>query len=411
MLVSWLDTDDLAKLEKQFEKRLNKGGVKNILSSTIHLIEKGNKAVENGVRLATYKTLLDEGYTGAEAARIARDLTLDFNQRGRLAPIYDTFYLFSQANLLGIQRVRRLLTSKNGRKVFLALATAAFLDNLYNRTFYPEQFSKINPNERDRYWIMILPNGHRITVPAAYELNVTNAIGNVAADMIYDKLPFKKAFSRIVSAFADSFNPLGSSPNVVQLITPTFAKPIVQIAQNENWLGYPIRKEQNPFTPDKPNKDLGLKNVNPMLKGFTEFAYKYGIDMNPSVIEHLISSYSGGVGAFIKKVVTNGYNIIEGKKTPSKEIPFVSSFYRETPPERDLAKVYLIWRTSGKIKYSPKEQKQFFNMLNKLYKQGLIKHSNYLRLRTQFRKAQRALGGVVTPINDRLKEIDKYFIF
>ncbi len=389
--VSWLDTGDVHKLERDFEKALNQGHTKRALMKLVELIDKSNQAIEMGIRTATYKVLLDEGYSKIEAVRAARDLTLDFNQKGRFAPWYDTFWLFTNARFLGIQRMMKLFKSKGGKKVLGAIVLGSAMGNIINRLVNPDEYAQESTYERDHYWRIPMPlvKDHKITIPIGYGVNLPFVIGNVLTDIAFDGLKPKVAMQRLIGGLADTFNPFPTGSNLVQIFTPTFARPIVDVAMNRNWLNYPIAQPQSPYEPEKPEHERKMKNVNKILDGFTEFLAKERIaDINPSVIEYLFSGYTGGAGVTAKQVVSTALDILKGKIPPVRDIPILSKVVKKERPENKLAKIYVVWRESEKTLYSAKERTQFYKMLNETQKEGILKNTTARRMLTQFNKAQ-----------------------
>jgi hypothetical protein len=165
-------------------------------------------------------------------------------------------------------------------------------------------------------------------------------------------LNFLNALSPIdVSGFVDSNRDFSLSP-----LVPTAASPIVEAyVTNENFMGYPISKE--PFTQQLEDvladSKLHKKNVNPAIKFITDSLFELGggetdrktyrdpktgeqkrvpylMDINPSKIEHLIKSYTGGTGAFVADLGTTLINATKNEYDID-DMPYVNSFIRNYP--------------------------------------------------------------------------------
>lgn len=151
-------------------------------------------------------------------------------------------------------------------------------------------------------------------------------------------------------------------------IVPTIGVPLYDVWMNEDFAGRPITRE--PYTKVQAEQlaDAGLymKNVNGVAKWMTDRVYEMGggdtelyrtsniddghyihlsdlTDYNPSNIEHLIESYTGGRGKFFNQlqkttfgITESAYKAIKGEDEPmadfdSNDIPILSRLNRRTP--------------------------------------------------------------------------------
>ena len=65
------------------------------------LLENTNIVAENAMRVATYKTLRQKGFTPARAAQAARNVTVNFAKTGEYGRILNSMYLFYNASIQG----------------------------------------------------------------------------------------------------------------------------------------------------------------------------------------------------------------------------------------------------------------------------------------------------------------------
>ena len=73
---------------------------KNI-NSLLNVLDNVNTAVENGVRVATFKALRERGMTATQAAQAARNVTVNFAKGGENKVAMNSLYLFYNASLQG----------------------------------------------------------------------------------------------------------------------------------------------------------------------------------------------------------------------------------------------------------------------------------------------------------------------
>lgn len=89
-----------------------------------------NDIFENGTRLAVYAAVRDAGVDPQQAASIAKNITLNFEKKGRATGQINSFYLFANAGIQGVARGQKLVFSKNGRKILGVIMVTSFLNQL-----------------------------------------------------------------------------------------------------------------------------------------------------------------------------------------------------------------------------------------------------------------------------------------
>lgn len=89
---------ELEKVMKRKQSSLNPKSLFRYLGKWVNDI---NSVVEQAVRLSTYKNLREAGLTKQQAAKIARELTVNFNQKGEWGSVINSLWLFSNASIQG----------------------------------------------------------------------------------------------------------------------------------------------------------------------------------------------------------------------------------------------------------------------------------------------------------------------
>ncbi len=74
----------------------------------------------------------------------------------------------------------------------------------------------------------------------------------------------------LASVFFDAFSPVGQAGSALQLAAPTGVDPFIQGAENRNFAGNPLRREQHPFGVPKPEYQMGFRSTSAPARGLAE---------------------------------------------------------------------------------------------------------------------------------------------
>ena len=159
-------------------------------ASHFDAIADANAAVDNGIRLAVFVNAKRLGKTDAEAASLAKNLTINFNRRGELGPVMNSAYLFFNAGVQGTAVLVKALKHKKVRKIAAGIVVAGFIMEMMNAMISPEdddgedKYSKIPDFTKSRNFIIMSPDGTAITFPMPYGYNVFADIGRNFAALV-----------------------------------------------------------------------------------------------------------------------------------------------------------------------------------------------------------------------------------
>ena len=315
------------------------------------LVENANAAIENCMRLATYKALVERGVSRQKAAMVASSLTVDFTQRGKMSPQINALYMFFNASVQGtVRMVQAMATSRKVQAIAGGIAGAGFVLQMLalagggdDDSGEPNIFG-IPESTRERNIIIMLPGGDGkkyIKIPKAYGYGALYDFGAELANSIYmsangRKYDHAKGAMRVVSSFANSFNPIQSA-TLLQALSPTLLDPVVYTAENKSWAGTPLMPEQSPYGPPKPDSERAWKGTSPIFKKLAQTlndmtggdAYKGGwADISPETFSMLWDTGTGGMGRFVGNVVSLPFSAMEGE-VESRKIPFLRQVYGE----------------------------------------------------------------------------------
>jgi hypothetical protein len=342
--IGWIDfAGDIQSRVKKLESEINLYRDGHVTKKAIYklgrVIEDYNGIVENSMRLATFKTLIDNGVSERKAALVAKELTVNFNQKGVYGQLINSLYLFSNAGIQGSAKILSVLyRSPKARKMVYGTMLAATALAIANRGIGGDDddgipyYDKIEDYIRERNIIFMLPGGKHIKIPAPWGYNVFWVIGSEFGDMIakpdYD---LTESLARIISATVGAFNPLQSA-TILQTISPTIMDPFVQVGENATWSGSPLMPENNPFSRVKrPDSELYWRSARQpsvwMAKNLNEITggnqIKPGaIDISPETLDLVWDTLTGSAGRFIADTTGLPFKIAQGEME-LKDTPFV----------------------------------------------------------------------------------------
>jgi hypothetical protein len=349
--VGWIQSyESIQNLEKDMinkVKSMRPGKaltIKRGLKAVSDFIQKENTAVENAVRLSVFKNLIENDVSEGDAAVIVKELTVNFNKKGAAGQAFNAMYLFYNASVQGSVRIIQAAhRSPKVRKMMLGtVAFAAALD-IINRTIGgkdddgEDRYDKIAPWVKNQNLIIMLPSDKGyVKIPLSWGYNVFHVLGQVAGEAISKKNfdPMEGA-SRFAGSVVSSFNPVGGEASILQLISPTITDPIVQWAENKDWVGRKLRPDYNPFS-QKPESQTYWNSVSAPSKYIAQRLNELTggdvirpgkIDISPEAIDHIISNYTGSAGKFVRNLISTPIKLIEGENIETYEVPIMRRVY------------------------------------------------------------------------------------
>jgi hypothetical protein len=336
------------------------GKVKWTLEKTKKVFNFLNEISEGSTRFRAYKNALEKGATEQEAAIAALNSSIDFNMKGThgLGALYA---FFNPAQQGAVNMVKNNMRSKDAMVAIVTglVGLNAAVDS-WNSSFDPNwsrhkalAFSRTNgipiihgtdPKTGDLlYYTVPMAQGLR-PIKAATDFAVELANGKITKDdNLADEL------SRVGGAFVNSVNPLGASPldkgsvlsSTVSMVTPTIARPIVDVVTNRDYAGRPIvpdRLQNNQYIQNQAKRKLGTYDTNTgkMAIAISDMLKKHAdIEASPEVIKSLVASYAGGPGRLVSNVANTGNPLTLERHASVDDLEQSSPLFKET--ERQLS--------------------------------------------------------------------------
>ena len=398
--VSWFQKETLEEyvdsLRKDIEK-INKGekmytAALNKLGNTLMLAQ---SVVEQSVRLSTFKALKDAGVSTEEAARAAKNITVNFENKGTWGGLMDSLYLFATAGLSGTVRMATSLSkSKTARTIAGGMFAYGILEAALNSHLGgdDDDDEKIDDGIKERNFVLVNPKDSKqepLLLPMAYGLNVFKYAGNFTYDVATGRKDATEATSKMFMTIYNQISPL-QGPTLSQAVAPTAFDPFVQQSENKNFFGAPIKPEQPKFGAKKKESDLYFESVRPgslwTAKKLNEWtggsAMEKGyVDISPEILDHYYDALGGGTGKFISDVGYTGkiaakevVESIHGKEMKDKDefslrrLPFVKAFFGSKPEKKQLQYVYDTFERSAIDQLTKEEITKFTKQLKEAVK-------------------------------------------
>lgn len=224
--------------------------------------------------------------------------------------------------------------------------------------------------------------GEFITIPLAIEERAFYGLGDLAAGLTFSKnissqkmpnLTENKDIDKYLNPFMDAVGCIsqlvpvadylgnasfGKNPGeeTIKAIAPSATSPIFEWFFNSDWKGAPIHRE-NKFDENQPSWMLAYKGTPEWLININKKANAWSNDVapgnenmkgndfldaatDPSLLQHLYSSYLGGAATFMERV---GGLVKKGKDTETKDIPFVRSLFYTPSEQTSLQRTKSKW--------------------------------------------------------------------
>lgn len=347
----FLTSEDRAKDITRVIKRLNANPASKGFHATFDWLSDYNEAIENSIRLSAYKVGLDNGMSKERAAELAKNLTVNFNRKGQIGQTAGAWYAFFNAAVQGTETLVRTLKGPAGKKIIagglllgvaqaMALALAGFGED------EPPEFIK----ERNLVIPLFNEDKDYLTIPMPLGFHVIpNVSRKLTEGWLSDWNDTAGTVVDLITIFAESFNPLGSSGASLQTIAPSVADPLVALAENRDWGGKPIYQESFSNRDVSPGTDRARDTASIPSKYLAEFfnAASGGTDFvaggfspTPDQIDYLIGQATGGVGREGLKLGQLVETAFTGEELPSYKIPLGGRFFGSATGASSAAGTY-----------------------------------------------------------------------
>lgn len=319
--------------------------------AALDLLDGFNTTLENAVRLSAYSAALDKGMSRPQAARLGRELTVDFNRKGRAGRELGPLYAFFNASVQGSARTIVALKGPTGAKIIAGGLGLGFLQAMmlaaagYDDDEIPE-FVKTRA--------LIIPlfgdKKEFVTIPYPLGLHVIPNTSRVLTELVLNGgKDIGKRSVAAISEIAAAFNPLGGG-NIMTLdgalktAAPTLVDPVIEALANKNFAGNSIEKQgYGKETDGRPGfartKEstmrettgqvyIGISKAFNWATGGTD--YEAGmVSLTPEMYRYIAQTAGGGVLREIEKTINSSVKASRGEEVKKSQIPILGRFSGE----------------------------------------------------------------------------------
>ena len=342
----------MADLEREVARmQQGKADPRRLARMALEFVDDYNDIIENAVRLSVFQAARDANVSTAKAASIAKNITVNFNRKGNLTPPINSLYMFFNASVQGTARLAQaMVTSRKAQALVGGIAAMGFVLDALNRMAAGDddetkrnRYDLIPEFEKSRNWIFMNPMrpGEYVKVPLPLGPHVFHNAGRLLSDAIFRKNPRNASEYgwSIAGVFLDAFSPLGASPSLGQLISPSVLDPAVQLAENKSFTGAPVFKSADRGfgkTDPKPAYTRHFESTPDVWIGASKLLsdatggdkVKPGaIDINPDVMKHIFYTMTGGPGRTLDQTIDTAQAGSRGKEFSVNRVPLASRFY------------------------------------------------------------------------------------
>lgn len=278
-----------------------------IIKAAFSNLEAASDFVESSTRMGEYMKARKNNLSMEEAARAARESTIDFSRSGRLGEQVNQIVPFFNACLQGGDKLVRLFREDfvgTSLKVFKYIVLPSLLVMAY--CWDKDWYKDLDPDIKNNYWCL----GRNIRIPKPQEAGVLFGSG-IEALVEQAAGKDKDAVSNFLKAF---------SSNMMPNVLPTLILPLIEWSANYSFYkGRPLVSNKYSRLPD----ELQYNDYTSELsKGIGST-----LKVSPMKIDNLVRGYTGTMGALLWSMA--GEPFAKANNLPAKhfnEMLFVRDF-------------------------------------------------------------------------------------
>ena len=324
--------------------------------------EFGNRCAEDVSRFTTYMTSRQMRRSISRSISDAKEVTVNFNKKGAGglgATTFKSLFLFFNAAVQSLANFANL--AKANPKRFSAavggFTTAGILLPIMNNLLIgmfggdddKDAYENLPEWVRKNNFCFWLGGDKFLTIPIPIELRAFYGAGELFRSYMEGKGDNRNIGMELMGQFTEllPINPFSGgewnipkgtpTKNIVGAVVgnlmPDAGKPVYQVAQNRNFFGKPIYKDNfNELMPEWTKAYAGTsKALVSSAKLLNEVTggdkYDRGLlNMNPAILEHFFESYFGGLGKTINQVGKTVSMIWDEDERMWRSVPVLNRF-------------------------------------------------------------------------------------
>ena len=284
-----------------------------------------------------------------EAALHAREITVDFNEKGELTPVTNMLYMFSNSTLGATMRLNKaIFASKEGKSLAAGTFAIGLIEGTAEVMANGDDEDGKNMNEYTRANSFYFRKGkdiYRIPLHAS-PISVIKYAGNCTARKLFGTLRGDKAAEQIAKdmiGMMTSYLGIGAlGDNEAAAIAPTIVQPFLQAYMNRDFADRPI--ERMSFSEEKPKSGNGRPSTpqfyHDLAKWLNEFGggnagrkgefLGVGTDFSPEMLKHFSEATGKNALRDIENTVEFAKMVLGKTEWDRRNIPVGRDYFRTT---------------------------------------------------------------------------------
>lgn len=382
--------------KKKIEKMVKEANQAGKLSPTI-LAKKTFKVLnhgldylahmsENAMRFATYlteveKQMKEEGAATPteamkkQAALAAKDVTTNFNRKGKWSSQVNSFYAFFNASVQGSANYIKLakenptgfITANLTLMAIRTMLTAWCLSLIGDDD--DDSYDALSDYIKENNFVLPAGDGRFVTIPLPHGSRALTNIGPLAIEVLSGKKEAGKALDTYTKNIISELSPINlvgldksafiprNAGEALLTALPTAVRPFAETALNLDFMGRSIERKNFIATGDGyvPRFKNAYSNTNPILIGLAKQVNEWAggndsrsaavqvndegdvkrsvigevFDISPAYTEHILEGYFGGLGRFVNDLYKTTRSVAKGETPEMQNIPVFRRLYQE----------------------------------------------------------------------------------
>lgn len=296
---------------------------KNPWTGSRKALEKIAELSEQSTRMGEFQRAIENGKSLEDAARAARNVTLDFSRHGRTGKYINQVIPFFNACLQGSDKLYHLIKEDPvGTTTKLAVYITLPSVILWTINHDKDWWRELDPDLKNNNWFLETSKGI-VRIPKPQEAGVLFGSGMEALlEQASRRDPV--AMTNWAWAMFDAIK-----PNFI----PTVILPLLENYVNISFFRMkPIVSKRNEKLPGEQQYTGGTSELSKMIGGSAPVKAVVKGGYSPSKIDNFIRGYTGTMGSLLWQGVGEATNRLRGKEdqSPAKnwqEMPFVREFF------------------------------------------------------------------------------------
>lgn len=350
------------------------------LGAVKDFVDDYNLIIENGIRLSTFKSMKERYLAMGNgspteikrandlAARAAKEVTVNFNRRGEMGPVFNALYLFYNAGIQGsLALINPMIRSKKVRRIWMGILTAGMVQDALMAFLSPEDddgvktYDKIPDYILEHNMVFIDPFGLTdrgyFKIPLPYLMNGVFNAGRNASQIARGGIPMADGLGSMGRVLFESMSPLGQMNSFLNFVSPTITDPIVDLTINKTFSGAPIMPAENPYGQTERASQRYWNNTSPAYISVADWIAKLTggsgdymdglVEVSPNQIDYMLNFITGGVGTFLVRSwdfvapealggKSVAYDIVSGGEWTANDFPFVRRIFGNVSSREDM---------------------------------------------------------------------------